>query len=625
MSAPQFHDDVDTIVEAIVQSAGPRIVLGLPLGLGKANSIANALFRRVANDSHLHLKIFTALTLEAPEVRGELPRRLLAPILERTVGRYPKLEYVKALRARSLPPNIEVNEFFLLAGRWLSVPSVQQSYISANYTHAVRLLIEQGVNVVAQLIAKKAGEPKDRFSLSCNTDITLEALDARRRGATSFALIGEVNSELPFMPGEAECETSEFAHILDSPAYDFALFGPPKEPIGIREHAIGLHVARLISDGGTLQIGIGQEADAAVHGLIARHAHNKAFQETVSRLTSGAAPLPIEERGTFQQGLYGVSEMFVDGFLELMKAGILKREVDGVLLHAAFFLGPHAFYKALREMPEGDLRRLQMTAVAFTNELYGNEAEKRRARVKARFVNTAMIATLLGGVVSDGLEDGRVVSGVGGQYNFVAQAFALPDARSILLLKSTRSAGRTETSNVRWRYGHITIPRHLRDIVVTEYGIADLRGKADAEVIAAMIAIADSHFQDELLRVAKESGKLPRAFELAPEHRRNTLDRLSNALTPLADAGLLSPFPFGTDLDETEQLLAVALEPLAHAGLAELLARLSAGSPRAVAGNERQALARMGLDQPKGLKERLYRRMVLGAIRQQSRSSTRDR
>ena len=71
-----------------------------------------------------------------------------------------------------------------------------------------------------------------------------------------------------------------------------------------------------------------------------------------------------------------------------------------------------------------------------------------RARVDARFVNNAMMATLLGAVVSDGLEDGRVVSGVGGQYNFVAQAFALRGARSILALEATRrtAQGRNPTS-----------------------------------------------------------------------------------------------------------------------------------------------------------------------------------
>ena len=63
--------------------------------------------------------------------------------------------------------------------------------------------------------------------------------------------------------------------------------------------------------------------------------------------------------------------------------------------------------------------------VSFTNELYGDEDAKRRARVDARFVNNAMMATLMGAAISDGLENGQVVSGVGGQYNFVAQAFAL--------------------------------------------------------------------------------------------------------------------------------------------------------------------------------------------------------
>src|SRR6185369_7765341 len=102
---------------------------------------------------------------------------------------------------------------------------------------------------------------------------------------------------------------------------------------------------------------------------------------------------------------------------------------------------------------------------------------KRRARVKARFINNAMMATLLGAVVSDALEDGRVVSGVGGQYNFIAQGFALEDARSLIVLRSTRSASGKTSSNIRWNYGHTTIPRHLRDIVITEYGVADLRGK----------------------------------------------------------------------------------------------------------------------------------------------------
>ena len=74
------------------------------------------------------------------------------------------------------------------------------------------------------------------------------------------------------------------------------------------------------------------------------------------------------------------------------------------------------------------------------------------------------------------------------------------------MLRATRqSKGRTQ-SNIRWNYGHTTIPRHLRDLVATEYGVADLRGKTDRNVIAAMLAITDSRFQDELVRQAKDAG-----------------------------------------------------------------------------------------------------------------------
>src|ERR1700747_3303818 len=103
--------------------------------------------------------------------------------------------------------------------------------------------------------------------------------------------------------------------------------------------------------------------------------------------------------------------------------------------------GPKSFYRALREMPPEEIARIRMTAVSFTNELYGDEERKRAGRIDARFVNNTMMATLLGAAVSDGLDNGQVVSGVGGQYNFVAQAFALSGARSILALEATRRAG----------------------------------------------------------------------------------------------------------------------------------------------------------------------------------------
>src|SRR5262249_35346158 len=287
-------------------------------------------------------------------------------------------------------------------------------------------------------------------------------------------------------------------------------------------------------------------------------------------------------------------------------AGVLKREVDGALLQAAFFLGSRAFYRALREMPQADLAKLRMGAVSFVNELYGDEAGKRRARAQARFVNNAMMATLLGAVVSDGLENGQVVSGVGGQYNFVAQSFALADARSIIMLRATRDAKRRTTSNIRWNYGHTTIPRHLRDVVVTEYAIADMRGETARDVTAAMLAIADSRCQGELLRQAKDAGKIERGFELPAHCRDNTPERIAHALAPAREQGLLPPFPFGTDFTATEQRLLPTLQLLRSASplrLATLLARgfLSAAPSKAA----RDCLTRMDLDHPTSARARL--------------------
>jgi acyl-CoA hydrolase len=287
-----------------------------------------------------------------------------------------------------------------------------------------------------------------------------------------------------------------------------------------------------------------------------------------------------------------------------------------VTLHGAFFLGPKAFYRTLREMPPEQIARIQMMPVSFTNQLYGDEDAKRRARVDARFVNNAMMATLMGAAISDGLENGQVVSGVGGQYNFVAQAFELQGARSILALEATRQTGAKTQSNILWTYGHQTIPRHLRDVFVTEYGVADVRGKSDAETIAAMLSVTDSRFQAELAKVAKDAGKLPKAFEIPPAHRENFPETISTALKPAREAGLLPSFPFGSDFTETEQRLIPALQLLRDAQRTPLRlpGLLWQGFTHEADAADSECLARLGLDRPATWAERAYRALVSAAL-----------
>lgn len=609
---PKIFSDPDAVAEDIIRDIGTTLVVGLPLGLGKANHIINALYRRAVADRSINLTLFSALTLEKPRPSNELEKRFIGPVIDRLFGGYPDLDYAGAIRSRELPPNIQVNEFFFLAGKWLHVDNAQQHYISANYTHAASYLLARGLNVITQLVAKRVVDGAARYSLSCNTDTTLDMMRARTEGRASFKLIGQVNSELPYMPGQGDLASNEFHAVLESPDTEFPLFAPPAEPVSDTKYAIGLHAAGLIRDGGTLQIGIGQIGDALAQGLIVRHRDNAAFKDVMQRLS----PAVHVQTAPFARGLYGVSEMLFEAFLGLIEAGILKRDVDGTILHAAFFLGPKAFYAKLRDMPPAQLAKIRMMPVSFTNELYGDEDAKRRARVDAHFVNNTMMATLMGAAISDGLENGQVISGVGGQYNFVAQAFTLDGARSILTLEATRT-GKVPASNIRWSYGHQTIPRHLRDIFVTEYGVADLRGKSDADTIAAMLSVADSRFQPELMRQAKDAGKLPKHFEIAAAHRDNTPERIAAALKPARDAGLLPMFPFGSDFTDVEQRLIPALQILSAAvkvpsKLAGLLWEGLTASPDA---NDEACLARLKLGKPATMQERAYRWLVSGALR----------
>src|SRR6266481_2263586 len=233
---PKHFSDPEAIAEDIIRDVGTNLVVGLPLGLGKANHVVNALYARAVADRSINLTFFSALTLEKPKPKNLLERRFIEPVIDRLFGGYPDLAYADALHKGALPPNVRVIEFFFLAGKWLHMPYAQQHYISANYTHAVSYLLARGLNVVTQLVAKRVVDGVTRYSLSCNTDTTLDNLRARAQGAASFKLIGQVNSELPFMPGAGDLPAQVFSAVLDSPATEFPLFAPPSEPIRSEEH-----------------------------------------------------------------------------------------------------------------------------------------------------------------------------------------------------------------------------------------------------------------------------------------------------------------------------------------------------------------------------------------------------
>ena len=699
-------------VDYVLEHIGGDIRLGLPLGLGKPNRFANALYQRACADSSIQLSIYTALSLGRPVAGSDMEQRFLKPFVERIYGDYEELDYLLALRRGTLPENITVSEFFVQPASILNNANAQQHYISSNYTHAARDLNARGVNVVAQMVA-----PVDaaHVSLSCNPEITLDLLPrllSRREQGDAILMIGQLHHDLPAMRNDACVRRDQFDLLIDDPAAQTRLFSTPNMPVAEQDHFIGLNASALVRDGGLLQIGIGALGDALVHQVLRREQHNAAWQDLLDASGVGeqSAALINSDGGrhAFEQGLYGCSEMITASLFALLDAGIIRRRVyadvrlqtlinsgelqppfsiasldalceagviavtltpnmlallhhcgvldeavtaqtdclhtvdgtvlrndlndaetraaltarlgqhwrGGTLLHGGFFLGPQAFYQRLRELPATLHDAINMTRISYVNHLYGDEALKRAQRGHARFFNTAFTMTLLGAGVADQLEDGRVLSGVGGQYNFVAQAHELEGARSILMLRSWRERGGEAASNIVWSYGHQTIPRHLRDIVVTEYGIADLRGKNDSEIIAALLAISDSRFQAGLLQRAVAAGKIAADYRLPEAQRGNTPQRLRQIAGSTA-AGAFPRFPMGCDFDATEQALLAALGWLKErlSGKAYLaLGRQVLADEAHRAQRFAAHLQRMQLDAPGSLRERLYRRLLLLAL-----------
>ncbi len=637
----------EAIVDRILAYASGDVAIAAPLGLGKPNHLLNAIYRRFKADPSRRLTIYTALSLDVPAAGSDLERRFLGPFLARQFGEnYPRLDYVIDLKADRVPDNVRIQEFYFLSGAMLHAAKAQRDYASINYTQVARDLADSaGLHAIVQLVARRGA----RYSLSCNPDVTLDVLDAiAAAGGAKPLLVGVVHPDLPFLGGDAEVGADRFDTIVDD-APPQPLFALPRDAVDPVEHAIGMHASALVRDGGTLQIGIGALSDAIVAALLLRHARNADYVAALAALRGDdAASDPLVARygglGAFARGLYGASEMVMDGFMHLRRGGVLTRmvyddldvqraadaglpidgakRVGGHYLKGAFFLGSKQFYAWLRELSGEDYDGLVMSRVSDVNQLYGgHEQRDAMQRRDARFFNTCMMATLLGAAVSDALEDGRVVSGVGGQYNFVAMAHAIAGGRSILLLRATRTRGAKTESNIRWNYGHTTIPRHLRDIYVTEYGIADIRGKSDEACIRAMLAISDARFQEDLAAEARRAGKLAADFRIPEAWRRNTPENLAGRMQPFVARGLFPTSPFGSDFTAIErQVLPALLWLRKNTGdwrrwPGVLAALLAPGQPD----QADAVLGRLGLADPATLAERVTARLVRGALTRAAR------
>ncbi len=704
---PIFIDNLQQATSHILEKVGPQLKIATPLGLGKPNRLLNVIYNEVKNQPEtLSLQLYTALSLQVPTGKSDLEKRFLGPFTARHFGTdYPALDYLTDVMSEQLPDNVVVHEFYFSSGTQLYNGPAQRHYISQNYTHVARDLAERSVNVLLQQVAKRG----DRYSLASNSDVALDLKDLMDDCGKPFYVVAVVNESMPFLDGDANVAADCFDMIINDGQSE-RLFGIPREAVGNAEHAIGLLASTLVKDSGSIQIGIGALSDALVNALIMRHQHNQLYLSATEAFSiSEQDPLTGKYGGLkpFKQGLFGATEMVMDGFMHLHRAGILSRiayddvqlqrlldeqqlsnpldeqalnqlldnhilplkldanaivwlEKFGLLdgkgeiqgryfycadgsrfatdlskqknrkifseyltgkkltggryLEGAFFLGSSELYQWLRELKGEPWQGLAMQRVSQINQLYGEKEKlERQQRKDGRFFNTCMMHTLMGAAVSDGLENGQVVSGVGGQYNFVAMAHALHEGRSIIMLRSTRTKKGVSTSNILWNYGHVTIPRHLRDIVITEYGIADLRGQCDEDIIKRLLAITDSRFQQSLMETAQSAGKLAPDFTLPASWKNNTPQLLANRLSSFKQQGEFKKYPFGSDFDEVEQQLIQALSQLKNATatpIKKLITLLSVLKPLAKDEGIEKCLQRMGLASPLTLTEKIQQRLI---------------
>jgi acyl-CoA hydrolase len=314
-------------------------------------------------------------------------------------------------------------------------------------------------------------------SLSLHAGASVGQLQAAGADPTRL-LVVEVSDKFPRTRGWGEhrhaLHVDEIDLLIESDRSPIVTEDPPPTEV---DQAIAEHVRAFVPDGATLQTGIG-----AVPNTVA------------SLLAEGSG------------GGYGIhSEMFTNGLMALHRAGKVtnqKAVYPGVSV-ATFAAGSQALYDWLRDNDE----------VAFLPVELVNAPEVIAANERMVTINAAMAVDIQGQVIADTI-DGVQYSGIGGHEDFVAgPALDLSD-RSLLCLSSTVTVnGEVRSRIVPW-FGPgavITTPRHQVDVIVTEYGAAELQGKTVHQRGLALASVAHPDFRDELLEAAQRAshGRAP--------------------------------------------------------------------------------------------------------------------
>jgi acetyl-CoA hydrolase len=293
-------------------------------------------------------------------------------------------------------------------------------------------------------------------SLGVSVDIVKPAVDCAK------IVIAEINPRMPRTHGDAFIHRSRIARAV---SVDHALPELPSDATTDVAIAIGAHVASLVRDGDTLQLGIGAIPNAVLAAL----------------------------RGHRDLGIH--TEMFSDGVVELVELGVVtneKKTLHRGKLVTSFVMGTKRLYDFVHDNPA-----LEMHPSHYVNDPF--VIAKNDAMVA---LNSALAVDLTGQVCADSIGP-RLYSGVGGQVDFMRGAARSEGGRPILALPSTARNGAVSRIVVALEPGSgVTTSRNDVHFVVTEHGVAALHGKTIRERARALIAIAHPAFREELAAAA---------------------------------------------------------------------------------------------------------------------------
>lgn len=336
---------------------------------------------------------------------------------------------------------------------WQGIYSGISDYLPSYYSNIERLIRDGHYPIDVAIVS--LSEPNDQGY--CTMGVSCSYQRTAMRAAK--IVIAEINKQMPRMFGETSVHISELDYIVEA---DEALPIIPNSSIGDAERQIGEYCASLIEDGSTIQAGIGKLPNAVLDAL------------------SSKKDLGVH------------SELFTSKMMDLVEAGVInasKKTLHNGINIATVLEGTNELYDWANDNPV-----VQLFPVEYVNDpvvIAKND--------KLVSINSCIEVDLFGQVAAESFGH-KQATGTGGQVDFVRGATMSKGGKSIIVINSTAAHGTVSKISLFLSPGSIvTTPRNETQFIVTEYGIADLRGKTNQERAKALINIAHPDFRPQLV------------------------------------------------------------------------------------------------------------------------------